>query len=80
MNKTLTNPQPMTVLTNNGGFEYTPRTELGRQLIEIRNKAVEEGMKLYSADEILKAMEEERAGYDGLGRLWSNEKPISTQM
>lgn len=32
--------------------EYAPRTELGRKLMEHRNKAIANGMKLLSEDEI----------------------------
>jgi hypothetical protein len=79
MNGILKDPKPMRVLTGEGSFEYTPKTELGRLLIETNNEAMRDGQRPYSTDEILKAMELERAGYDGMGKLWRNE-PISTQI
>jgi hypothetical protein len=40
------------------------------QLMDIRNDAIAKGMKLHTTDEILDALDDERAGGIGLERLW----------
>lgn len=81
MNKMLENLDPITVLTADGGsYQYTPENELVRLALEARNAAVRDGIKPYTVDEMLKALEEERAGYDGLGRLWKKSNVISIQV
>ena len=40
--------------------QFTPMTELGKKLQLLRNRAIDEGMKLYSCDEILSKIETER--------------------
>jgi hypothetical protein len=37
---------------------------------KLREQAWKEGLRRFSGDEVLIAMERERAGYDGLGELW----------
>jgi hypothetical protein len=51
---------------------YIPRTELGRRLEELRKKAIAEGeLKwTFTVDEVLEIMADERAGGEGLFRLW----------
>jgi hypothetical protein len=44
-----------------------------------REKAWKNGMPKFNGDDVLKAMERERAGYNGLGELWGSV-PMSTQM
>jgi hypothetical protein len=44
----------------------------------LREQAWKEGLRRFSGDEVLVAMERERAGYDGLGELWGCV-PIQTQ-
>jgi hypothetical protein len=40
--------------------EYKPRTQLVRELMEIRQKAIAEGMKLLSVDEVLEETRQRR--------------------
>jgi len=80
LNGILKNPKPMRVYTGDGDFEFTPKTELGLLLAEHQNKLAKEGVKPHTSDEILKALELERSGYDGLGRLWRNETLTLTQV
>jgi hypothetical protein len=51
---------------------YVPRTELGRRLEAIRNKAIETGelKRTFTCDEVLEIIADERAGGEGLFRLW----------
>jgi hypothetical protein len=37
---------------------------------DLRKRAWKGGLRRFSGDEVLIAMERERAGYDGLGELW----------
>ncbi|MDR3172258.1 MAG: hypothetical protein LBU17_11670 [Treponema sp.] len=46
---------------------------------ELRERAFSRGLRHFSGDEVLIAMERERAGYDGLGELWGCT-PTQTQM
>jgi hypothetical protein len=39
-------------------------------VLELREQAWQEGMPHFTIDEGLRALERERAGYDGLGELW----------
>jgi hypothetical protein len=80
MNGILKDPKPMTVLTGDGSFEYTPKTEIGKAFIEAGNASAREGMKPCTIDDVLKAIELERAGYDGLGQLWARPEATSTQV
>jgi len=43
-------------------FEFKPKTELGKRLWAIRQRAIAEGMKLLNADELEKEILERRAG------------------
>jgi hypothetical protein len=45
---------------------------------KLREQAWKEGSRRFSGDEVLIAMERERAGYDGLGELWGCT-PTQTQ-
>jgi hypothetical protein len=49
---------------------------------ELRERAwKEDGLRRFGGDEVLIAMERERAGYDGLGELWGCvPAPTLTQM
>ncbi|MDR1785258.1 MAG: hypothetical protein LBR23_02160 [Spirochaetaceae bacterium] len=79
MNGILKDPKPMTVLTDKGSFEFTPKTELAELLIKCRNSAFRKGeLQAFTVDEGLKALEEERAGYDGLGKLWGKSENTLT--
>jgi hypothetical protein len=81
MNEILKDPKPMTVHCADGSsYEYTPKTELGLAWAELQNRLAAKGAKPHTDDEILKAMELERAGYDGLGMLWRNEDITSIQI
>jgi hypothetical protein len=40
--------------------EFTPRTEFGRRLCALRNKAIAAGMKLLSAEEVLEEVKRRR--------------------
>jgi hypothetical protein len=76
----LKDPKPMTLLNPDGTTsEYTPRTEVGKAWVEMRNESVRNGDRFYSTDELLRALELERAGYDGLGMVWRNEDVTSIQ-
>jgi hypothetical protein len=44
----------------------------------LREQAWKEGLRRFTTDELLVAMERERAGYDGLGELWGCT-PTQTQ-
>jgi hypothetical protein len=44
----------------------------------LREQAWKDGLRRFTTDELLVAMERERAGYDGLGELWGCT-PIQTQ-
>jgi hypothetical protein len=52
--------------------------EWGEWLEEQKEAAWREGLRKFTTDEMLVALERERAGYDGLGELWGCT-PISTQ-
>jgi hypothetical protein len=71
MNGVLKDPKPMTVMTGNGSFEFTPKTEAALAFASIRNASCRQGIKPCTEEEFLKALEEERAGNDGLAKLWS---------
>jgi hypothetical protein len=43
-------------------FDFKPKTELGKRLWAIRQRAIAEGMKLLNADELEKEILERRAG------------------
>jgi hypothetical protein len=45
---------------------------------KLREQAWSKGLRRFSGDEVLIAMERERAGYDGLGELWGCT-PTQTQ-
>jgi hypothetical protein len=45
--------------------EFIPRTELGRRLLALRNKAIASGMRLLSADEILEEVRRRRGESEG---------------
>lgn len=45
-------------------WEYEPKTELGRKLRDIRQRAIAEGMKLLSPDEIAAELQDRRYGRD----------------
>jgi hypothetical protein len=80
MNGILKDPKPMKVFADGGSFDFTPKTELAKVLIECRNEAFRKGKLVsFTADEGVKALEEERAGYDGLGKLWGRSEATSTQ-
>jgi hypothetical protein len=42
------------------GGSFKPRTEFGKKLQQLRNRAIAEGMRLKSCDEILAEIETER--------------------
>jgi hypothetical protein len=46
------------------------REKLWERLMELRSEAIEKGMKLHTVDEVMDAFAEERAGGEGLARLW----------
>jgi hypothetical protein len=46
---------------------------------DLRERAWKGGLRRFTIDELLVAMERERAGYDGLGELWGCT-PTQTQM
>ena len=46
------------------------RKKWWEHLMEIRDDAIANGMKLHTCDEILEALAVERAGGEGLERLW----------
>ncbi|MHC6203234.1 hypothetical protein ACYULU_08570 [Breznakiellaceae bacterium SP9] len=46
------------------------RAKLWERLMELRNEAIAQGMKLHTCDEVLEAIADERAGGEGLVRLW----------
>jgi hypothetical protein len=80
MNGVLKDPKPMTLLTEDGGaIEYTPRTEFGKLWAEAQNESVRRGDRFYSSEELQRARDLERAGYDGMGMVWRNEDVTSTQ-
>jgi hypothetical protein len=69
--KRLENPQPMAMLDSDGTWgPFTPTTDLVKRLVERRNAAILGGAKCHTGEEILNALAEERAGYDGFGKLW----------
>jgi len=41
---------------------YTPKTRLGKRLIEIREKAIKRGIKLLTVDEVLILIKNRRVG------------------
>jgi hypothetical protein len=43
-------------------FSFTPRTELGKKLWELRSRAVASGMKLLNSDELEQEVLSRRAG------------------
>jgi hypothetical protein len=43
-------------------FSFTPRTELGKKLWELRSRAVASGMKLLNSDELQQEILSRRAG------------------
>jgi hypothetical protein len=45
---------------------------------DLRERAWKGGLRRFTTDELLVAMERERAGYDGLGELWGCT-PTQTQ-
>jgi hypothetical protein len=47
---------------------------------KLREQAFSKGLRRFTTDELLVAMERERAGYDGLGELWGCIPPTQTQM
>jgi hypothetical protein len=52
---------------------YTAKTDLGRLVIKTRNDMILSGQKMFSYDEIMDAFHDERAGGEGLGRLWKQQ-------
>ena len=40
--------------------EFVPRTPLGRKLLELRNRAIQAGMRLLNADEVLEEVKRRR--------------------
>ena len=44
---------------------FVPRTALGRKLLSLRNRAIKEGMKLLSADEVLEEVKRRRGEIEG---------------
>jgi hypothetical protein len=59
------------ILGNNGHkTKFIAKSDFGRELVRLRNKAVKNGMKCYSVDEIMDAMHDGRAGGEGIGKLW----------
>jgi len=69
--KRIENPQPMAMLNSDGTWSpFTPTTDLGQRLVELHNKQILAGGRSYTSDEVLQALAEDRAGYDGFGRLW----------
>jgi hypothetical protein len=64
---------PMTVYCSDGSFEFTPVNEVARIFAEMQNEAYRQGFTPHTEDEVLRAIELERAGYDGLGQLWGKE-------
>jgi hypothetical protein len=58
-------------LGNNGKkVPVTCTSDWGREFVQMRNEAVRNGMKLFSGDEIMAAWHDERAGGEGMSRLW----------
>jgi hypothetical protein len=45
----------------NSYTSFVPQTTFGKKLYVLRNKAIDEGMKLHSCDEILKEISSERS-------------------
>jgi hypothetical protein len=45
----------------------------------LREEEFRNGLRRFGGDEVLVAMERERAGYDGLGELWGCVPPTQTQ-
>jgi hypothetical protein len=45
---------------------------------KLREQAFSKGLPAYTCEDVLRAMERERAGYDGLGELWGCT-PTQTQ-
>ncbi|MFH0958512.1 MAG: hypothetical protein V1897_07385 [Pseudomonadota bacterium] len=52
-------------------IRFIPRSDLGRKLLELRKKAIDEGMQLLSADEILEEVRRRR------GEQNDDESPVS---
>ncbi|MDR1786256.1 MAG: hypothetical protein LBR23_07360 [Spirochaetaceae bacterium] len=71
MNEILKDAKPMTVYCSDGSFEIIPKTVIGKAFVEMNNASYRQGMKPCTEEEFLKAWEEERAGNDGLAKLWS---------
>jgi hypothetical protein len=47
---------------------------------KLREQAFSKGLPAYTCEDVLRAMERERAGYDGLGELWGcTPTPTQTQ-
>jgi len=44
-----------------GDRKFEPKTELGKKLLEIRNRAIENGMDLLSTEEVLEEVRSRRA-------------------
>ncbi len=42
---------------------FIPRTPLGRKLVELRNKAINLGMRLFSEKEVLDELKRRRGGF-----------------
>jgi hypothetical protein len=51
-------------------LEYVPRTAFGRKLVELRNKALAAGMRLFSEEEVLEEVKRRR------GELEDNEADL----
>jgi len=62
--------EPVTVMTGDGSFEFTPQTGRGLAYIKLQNSLAAKGEKPRTVDEVLKAVELARAGCDGTGELW----------
>jgi hypothetical protein len=52
---------------------FVAKTDLARRLIATRNKAIRNGMKTHTVEEIMDAFHDGRAGGEGLGRLWKEQ-------
>jgi hypothetical protein len=78
MNGVLKDPKPMRVYCSDGSFEITPKTVIGKAFVEMNNASYRQGMRPSTEDDLLRALELERAGYDGLGQLWARPEATST--
>jgi hypothetical protein len=45
-------------------IRFIPRSDLGRKLLELRKRAIDEGMRLLSEDEVLEEVRRQRGEQD----------------